>query len=242
MRTRDLARIAGLSTQQIRNYETDGFMPLVPRDPNGYRNYGERHLAALRAIRALLAAGYGGSRTASIMQSVNGGEIDTALAIVNARHAELDRDLRQVDLTLAAMGNLPDEARPTSSLRPSSPLRIGEAARSVGVETSALRFWEAQRVLTPSRDPQSGYRVFDARQMVRLRLVVLLRRANYGFEAIRSVLDELAAGRPETTLRAIEQRRRDIATTSRLCAAATAALWHCIDDAESQEIGETRIG
>jgi DNA-binding transcriptional MerR regulator len=229
MRTRDLARIAGLSTQQIRNYETDGFMPPVPRDPNGYRAYDERHTAALRAIRALLAAEYGGSRTAAIMQSVNGGEIDTALAIVNARHADLDRELRQVDFTLAAMRDLPDEARHPSNLRPAAPLRIGDAAQAVGVETSALRFWEAQGVLTPSRDPQSGYRVYDSRQMVRLRLVVLLRRANYGFDAIRSVLDELAAGRPETTLRAIEQRRRDIAATSRQSAAATAALWRCIE-------------
>ncbi|HYI25099.1 MAG TPA: MerR family transcriptional regulator [Thermomicrobiales bacterium] len=233
MRTHDLARIAGLSTQQIRNYETDGFMPPVPRDPNGYRAYNERHVAALRAIRALLAAGYGGSRTAAIMQSVNGGEIDTGLAIVNARHAELDRDLRQVDFTLEAMGNLPNEARSRSDTRPSSPLRIGEAAGAVGVETSALRFWEAQGVIAPSRDPVNGYRLYDSRQMVRLRLVVLLRRANYGFDAIRSVLDELSAGRPETTLGAIEQRRRDIAATSRLCAAALAALWACITGAGS---------
>lgn len=229
MRTRDLARIAGLSTQQIRNYETDGFMPPVPRDPNGYRSYDAHHLAALRAIRALLAAGYGGARTASIMASVNGGEVDGALAIINARHADLDRDLRQIDFTLDAMRRLPDDGGAVSLARHSPALRIGDAARAAGVETSALRFWEAQGVLAPARDPVSGYRLFDSREMVRLRLVVLLRRAHYGFEAIRSVLDELATGRQESTLKAIEQRRRDIAAASRLCAAATAAVWRYID-------------
>jgi DNA-binding transcriptional MerR regulator len=201
----------------------------VPRDPNGYRAYGGRHLAALRAVRALLAAGYGGARTATIMRSIHAGDVDTALAIVNARHADLDRDLRQIDFTLEAMRELPAVGHAAPHLRPGAPFRIGDAARAVGVQPSALRFWEAQGVLAPSRDPMSGYRVFDARQMVRLRLVVLLRRANYGFEAIRSVLDELSAGRQESTLAAIEQRRRDIAATSRRCAAALAAVWACIE-------------
>ena len=61
--------------------------------------------------------------------------------------------------------------------------------------------------------------------MQRLEVVVRLRGLNYGFDAIRSVLDELAAGKPESTLRAVEKRRQEIASAARACAHATAALW-----------------
>ena len=235
LRTVDLARVAGLSTQQIRYYEADGMLPPVPRSPNGYRVYSGRHVAALRCVRSLLAARYGGERTARIMRLVHNEDVDEALAMVNARHAELDRDLRQVDLTLAAIQSLPGDQLTPYQPRATRPVKIGQAARDIAVEPSTLRFWESEGLLRPHRDPESGYRIYDAAQMRRLRLVALLRRANYGFDAIRSVLDELAAGKPEATLRAIQQRRRDIWAMNRLCAAATAALWRYITDSPAGE-------
>jgi DNA-binding transcriptional MerR regulator len=89
----------------------------------------------------------------------------------------------------------------------------------VGVRVSALRFWEEQGLLHPHRDDSSGYRLYDEQQMRRLRVVVLLKEAGYGFDAIRSVLDELSAGRPGSALRAIEGRRVELARASRACAA-----------------------
>ncbi|HEX2515201.1 MAG TPA: MerR family DNA-binding transcriptional regulator, partial [Chloroflexota bacterium] len=55
----DLARLAGVSTQQVRNYEQAGILPPVPRTATGYRRYDARHERALLAYRAL-ARGFGG--------------------------------------------------------------------------------------------------------------------------------------------------------------------------------------
>ncbi len=44
------------------------------------------------------------------------------------------------------------------------------------------------------------YRLYDEQQMRRLRVVVLLREAGYDFNVILSVLDKLAAGRPEKAI------------------------------------------
>jgi DNA-binding transcriptional MerR regulator len=103
-------------------------------------------------------------------------------------------------------------------------LRVGAAARQVGVRVSALRFWEQQGLLHPVRDDRSGYRLYDERQMRRLRVVALLREAAFDFETIHMTLDELAAGRPEKAIAAMEQRCADIAGASWACLAAITAF------------------
>lgn len=226
MRTIDLAREVGLSAQQVRNYEASGLLPPAERSANGFRRYTQRHLGALRTVRALMAAGYDGASMRAIMCAAHEGDIDAALALVDARHAALDRQRRQVEVTLEAIGALNQGSASSPVVRRSGSLTIRDAAKAVGVRPSALRFWEREGLLDPVRDQRSGYRQFDGREMKRLEVVALLRRANYRFEAIRSVLDELSSGKPESSLRAVDQRRREIAALSRACAQATATFWN----------------
>lgn len=228
MRTIDLAREVGLSAQQVRNYEAMGLLPVAERDASGYRRYTPRHLDALLTVRAMIAARYHATSIEAAMRASHVGDADTVLALVDARHAALDRERLQVELTLEAirtleLGTLP---RP-GSYRPQG-LTIGEAAEAIGVNPSALRFWESEKLLCPAREAHNGYRRYDRHEMKRMEVVVLLRRANYRFEAIRSVLDELSRGKPESSLRAVEQRRREIAAASRACSEATATLWNYV--------------
>lgn len=53
-----LARATGCNLETIRYYETIGVMPDPPRDPNGYRNYGEDHVRRLRFITRARALGF----------------------------------------------------------------------------------------------------------------------------------------------------------------------------------------
>lgn len=230
MRTVDLARAVGVSTQQVRDYEAQGLLPRVERSTTGYRLYADHHLEALRTVRAMMSAGYTGQQVREVMQAVHRGAAETALALIDARHAEIDRQRKQVRLTLDAIGALSSGSSPLQDVRHPRPLLVGKAARAAGVRQSALRFWEQEGLLQPKRDKWSGYRYYDQAQMRRLEIIVHLRRVNYTFDAIRSVLDELAAGRPESTLRAIEQRRAEIAASSRACTQATAFVWRCIRD------------
>ena len=100
------------------------------------------------------------------------------------------------------------------SARPSQGFRVGEAARQVDVRVSALHFWEQQGLLHPFRDQSSRYRLYDEHQMRRLRVVVLLREEGLDFKVILPVLDELAAGRPEKAIVAVEKRREELTRTS----------------------------
>jgi DNA-binding transcriptional MerR regulator len=227
LRTIDLARATGISVQQVRNYEAQGLLPQALRSKSGYRLYTQHHLAALKTARSLVS-GYGWQQMPAIMQALHRGDLSAALATIDARHAELASKRLQVEQTLSALHALAAEPPSLQSSRYSQKLRVGEAAKQVGVRVSALHFWEQQGLLQPVRDRDSRYRLYDEQQMHRLRVVVLLREAGYGFDVIQSVLDELVAGRPEKAIIAVEKRREELTRTSWVCIEALVAFQHYV--------------
>ena len=56
MRTAEVARAAGCSVQQVRDLEHAGVIPPARRAPNGYRAFGDVHVAAVLAYRSLALA------------------------------------------------------------------------------------------------------------------------------------------------------------------------------------------
>lgn len=88
-----------------------------------------------------------------------------------------------------------------------------------------MRFWEEQGLIHPARDSTNRYRLYDEQQIRLLQVVVLLRKAGYGFKAIRTILEQLASGTPEQAITAAENRLKELAERSRRCVEATAALW-----------------
>lgn len=223
LRTKDLAQAVHLSVQQVRNYEASGFIPMVERSPSGYRRYTMQHLVALKTARRLML-GYGGQRTQQIMQAVHHGRLIDAFALIDEYHAELAGARRQLEQTEAALSVLALQLPAAPHLRLSQCLHVGAAARLVGVRVSTLRFWEQQGLLHPTREAGSKYRRYDEHQLRRLRIVALLRQANYDFAAIRTSLHELEAGQPRRAVVAVEQRRNEIASMSWRCLEAMSAF------------------
>ena len=221
-RTSDLAKAAHVGVQQVRNYEADGLIPPAERAANGYRQYTRQHLAALLSAQQVVAA-YGQQRARAVMQALYAGQLPAALALIDEHHAGLAAQRQQLERTLAALNMLAAQSR-SAHARHTKRLRVGEAANEVGVRVSAIHFWEQQGLLQPARDRSSRYRLYDEAQMRRLRVVALLREAGYGFEAIRSTLDELAASQPQRAIAAIEARRAELARRSWAALAAAGAF------------------
>jgi DNA-binding transcriptional MerR regulator len=218
LRTHDLALAGHISVQQVRNYEANGLIPQAQRSSSGYRLYTQQHLAALKAVKSMVG-GYGWPRTSAIMQALHRGDLATALARIDERHAELASRRFQVEQTLSALRTLAaGSALQPRSTRPQR-FHVGEAAKQVGVRVSALHFWEQQGLLHPLREQHNRYRLYDEQQMRRLRVVALLREAGYPFNVIQLALDELAAERPEKAIAAVEKRREEL----------TKASWSCIE-------------
>jgi DNA-binding transcriptional MerR regulator len=229
----DLAHAVGMSPQTVRRYERMGFLPPAERTSTGQRRYGPRHVQAMQTARAMIV-GYGWQHALEIMRAAHQGDLAAMLVLVDACHAALARRREEIDEVLTALRTLRAGEAGQDALAPAwhglPALTISEAAHHAGVRSSAIRFWETQGLLQPDRDRTSRYRRYRPEQVSQLQMVVLLRNGGYGFEAIRSVLAELSADKPEQALAALEGRRAELLAASQRCMAATAALWDYLQD------------
>jgi DNA-binding transcriptional MerR regulator len=190
LRPVDLARLAGLSTQQIRNYEEAGVLPPAPRTASDHRTFGDVHRRALLAYRAL-AKGYGPVAAAEIMRTVHDGDVPGALALVDAAHAAAHEERVRLRAAGEALEALTGEPPGTGTALPPAGLRIGEVAALLGVRTSALRVWEAAGLLTPDRERGTAYRRYSAADVRDARLIHTLRGSHYLLHQIAPVLADL---------------------------------------------------
>ena len=208
MRPVDLAREHGLSAQAVRNYEEQGIVPDSERTPHGYRVYTPLHARALRTFLALVPA-HGHQTATDIMRAANEGDLDAALALLDESHAQLLRDretLAEVEAALRDLASSEPEEIPSRR----GTIFIGGLARQLGIGPATLRKWERAGLLSPRRDPETGYRVYSPADVRDARLAHQLRRGGYllrqisplveqvrnagGIEPLRATLDGWRAG------------------------------------------------
>lgn len=214
LRPVDLARAAGISAQQVRNYADAGVLPAVSRTASGYRRFDERHLRALLAYRAL-AAGQGPDAARAVLAAVHAGDVAHALALVDAGHAALHERRRALEATAEAVEALAVQD-PDAATSPRTAMRVGELAAYLGVRPSALRVWESAGLLAPARDRGTGYRRYGPADVRDARLVAMLRQARYPLPRARDILDGLRRTGSVTALRAaVAERRAELDRRSR---------------------------
>ncbi|MCT2591607.1 MerR family transcriptional regulator [Streptomyces sp. N2-109] len=107
MRIGELSRRTGVSSRLLRYYEEQGL--LVPeRGPNGYREYDEESVVAVRQVRALLEAGLSTEVIRAVMPCARG-ELPEFDWCVDVR-AIMDRELAATDERISGLqrsrGNL----------------------------------------------------------------------------------------------------------------------------------------
>ena len=226
MRPVDLARAAGVSTQQVRNLEAAGALPEAERSASGYRRYDERHLAALVAYTALVP-GVGAPGARAIVAAVGEGRTGEALELLDAAHAALHQgraSLVEIERTLAAA-----VAQEPAAEAPDG-LRVGELARLLGVRTSALRVWEAAGLLAPARESGTGYRMYGALDVRDARIIQTLRESYYLFDRIRPIIEGLRrTGGSEALAEALADRRLSVNERSAALLAGAARLWEYVE-------------
>ena len=67
-------------------------------------------------------------------------------------------------------------------------MRIGSAAATTGLTKKAIKYYEAEGLVTPRTDPQSGYREYDDEAILRLELIHTLRLLDVPVVEVREVL------------------------------------------------------
>ncbi|MEU9985283.1 TioE family transcriptional regulator [Streptomyces sp. NPDC048045] len=209
LRPADLAREHGISTQAVRNYERDGFIPPADRTHSGYRIYTEVHAAALRAYLALVPA-YGYAAAGGIMKALHDDALDDALMTVDRGHSQVLRDRDTLDAVRGAVEHLTAEPGTAAVRAPEpGPLTVGELAHRLGVTTATVRNWEDAGILTPARDRATGYRVFRAGDVRDAELAHLLRRGGHPLDHIATVVHQIrTAGGTDALAAALDDWQR----------------------------------
>lgn len=192
LRTVDVARRAGCSVQQVRNLERDGVLPPAARTATGYRTYDESHVRSARAYRAL-AAGTGPVDGKNIVRAAHAHPAPGLFALLDAAHARLDKERRDLELAKEAVQSITLE--PIDDARPSDAMTISELADALGVRPSTLRHWEAEGLVTPGRGPVRGARRYAPDEVRDARIVHQLRLAGYRIAALQALMPQLRGAR-----------------------------------------------
>ena len=206
--TSHVAKAVGVHPNTVRLYEEWGFLPPIPRSPAGYRQFTQTHVEQMRLARIALQWPYPGGKgpVLDLVQSAARGDLGHALEgayeyLVNVRaeraHAE------------AAVEFLEHWAGGQATEVPIAPLHIGAAARRLGVTIDRLRNWERNGLIAVPRDPASGYRLYGAEEMGRLRVIRMLRQAGYSLMAILRMLLQFDADRTANLRAALDTPRSD---------------------------------
>lgn len=186
--TAQLGRLVDYSTQQVRDLERLGVIPVAERSANGYRRYAGRHVVALRAYRALATA-LGPVPARRLMPTLLEGTIADAAERIDGIHAGLASERTRVKEALRGLAVAVREA--ADVFDDDDAMTISELAHALDVRPSALRHWEREGLVHPLRSAASATRIYGARAITEARIVAALRAGGYGIPEIARILEQL---------------------------------------------------
>ena len=199
LRTMDIAKAVGVHPNTVRLYEEWGFLPPIPRSPSGYRLFTETHLDQMRLARlALRVTWLGGMIREAALTVIRlgaagdmAGALDEALVVqarLQGERAQAEAAAEFLQRWARGEGVIPATAEP---------LLIGRAAALVNATIDMLRNWERNGLLRVPRDPHSGYRLYGAAEIGRLRVIRMLLHSGYSTMAVLRTLLRLDEGQIE---------------------------------------------
>jgi len=193
LRTSDVAQASGVHPNTVRLYEEWGFLPPIPRSASGYRQYTPAHVEQMRLARLALQWPYPGGKQVvlDMVFAARDGNLEQALALAQQFLANVKAEQAQAETAVSFLEQWA-QGRQIEALK--RPLHIHQTAQRLNVTPDTLRNWEKSGLLTVSRDPHNGYRLYNAADIGRLRVIRVLRQAGYSHTAILRMLIQFDAG------------------------------------------------
>lgn len=210
-RTSEVAQIIGLHPNTVRRYEEWGFLPPIPRAPNGYRMFGEMHVDQIRLARLALQASWMGGeirkRAYAVIYGGARGELKQAWEQAQALQ-QMIREEQQHALAAANVLEQWVQGTPFHKTQ-AAPLSVGEAASYLAVTVDMLRNWERNGLIDVPRDPANGYRRYGPPEIARLRVIRTLRKARYSTMAILRMMNAFEQGQRSDLVTVLDTPRQD---------------------------------
>jgi DNA-binding transcriptional MerR regulator len=195
-KTHEVALAAGVHPNTVRLYEQFGYLPPIPRSTSNYRLYTRQHIEQMRLARLALQWPYpGGKQVVDDLVKYAAHE-DYGMAMECAYRYLANVRMEQT-YAEAALEFLERWARSQVFDTTKTSFTIGETAARLRVTVDQLRNWERNGLVSVPRDPTSGYRLYSAREIGRLRVIRMLLQAGYSMMAILRMLLRFDSGERE---------------------------------------------
>ena len=225
-RTSEIATMIGVHPNTIRFYEDQDLLPPIPRTANGYRVFSDRHLLQLRlircAFRAEILSGNLRGEAVDIVKTAAEGRVDEAACKTMLYRAHIENEISKA----AEAIHLTEQLLRGEWAQDDNAAAIGrrEAAEQIGVSFHVLRDWERNGLIDIPR--KGTRRQYGTVQMNRLRIIAVLRNANYSQMAVRRMLQRLESGEADllSAIDTPEQSEDIISVTDRYITSLTGAL------------------
>ncbi len=187
--TSQIAKIVGVHPNTVRMYEQWGLLQVPERKANGYRVYSDIHIAQFKLAKKafqieVLQAGLR-KKVIEIVKFSAKYQFEDA---INGAKEYLEIAKREMCYAkeVAEYANTLFEISPQNQ----KTYRRAEVAKELGLTIDTIRNWEMNGLLSIKRK-ENGYRVYDAIDMKRLKIIRSLRCANYSLSAILRMLNLL---------------------------------------------------
>ena len=192
--TSEIASMIGVHANTVRFYEEQELLPPIPRTKNGYRVYAEHHLRQLRlirlAFRAEVLSNNLRTEVTDVVKTAATGDYDNAIqkAACYQSHIRDEISKAQEAISLTEQILAGEDAYQTNE----ATVGRKEAAARIGVSIDVLRDWERNGLIQITR--KGNRRQYGESEMRRLKIISILRHANYSQMSIRRMLKRFDQG------------------------------------------------
>lgn len=200
-RTSEVAKMMGIHPNTVRFYEKWGLITKPVREENGYRVFNDLHLYQIQVVRLGFEI--------EILQ--NGLRKKIVDMIKTCARCDFDGAIRQTEEYLVQLQK--ERAGAEEAVKIVREMLHGEIHENqhcmkrkevsafLDISVDALRNWEMNGLMTIKRK-QNGYRIYTDADIRQLKIIRVLRCANYSLAAIRRMLQQLWVN-PKTDIREI---------------------------------------
>lgn len=215
LKTSDVARALGVHVNTVRLYEAQGYLAGVPRSASGYRRFTVLHVEQMRLALLALHWPYSGDKqlVQDLIRCAADGDLGMAMELayeylINVRVERTHAEAAVEFVERWARGQVVETTRRT--------LTISQTAQHLGVTTDQLRNWDRSGLLDVPRDAATGYRMYSAAEIGRLRVIRMLRQSGYSLMAILRMLRQFDSGERQQLREALDTpgENEDIGTVA----------------------------
>jgi len=207
--TSQLAKQLSVHPNTVRWYEQVGLISPAERLPNNYRRFNYKHYIQLRICRIIYGGSYPGreirNSANNVLAAIKDWDLTRSLQMANEYRRYIEKEY-SIALEMASMlvNHLENNALPNDSViidvhtnnahsddtRSLDKKRYTrkEAAALLGITTEVLRNWERNDLLHVQRSGRKNEKVYGAKELMRMRVIFILRRNNHSISAIHRSL------------------------------------------------------